>query len=357
MFLALMLAVLPLPPSLLPREVTTEDARSYVCYQAPGPISVDGRLDDDGWAGIPWTELFIDIEGDVRPKPRFETRAKMAWDHEYFYIAADLKEPHVWGTLTEHDSVIFRDNDFEVFIDPDGDNHEYYEFEMNALNTGWDLRLVKPYRDGGPALNEWEIPGLKTAVHVRGTLNDPSDEDEGWSLEIAMPWSVLAEFTETASPPKDGDKWRVNFSRVEWQINIVDGRYEKVPNTREDNWVWSPQGVIDMHRPEFWADVQFSTAPVGSDEFQPDPARPARDFLVRVYQAQKAFQRENGRWATSAEELGMDSEEAATLQIEESGDGYVASVEVPLDGASSPQRWTIRQDSRITPAPSAAPQP
>lgn len=46
---------------------------------------------------------------------------------------------------------------------------------MNALNTGWDLRLPKPYKDGGPALNEWEIHGLKTAVHIDGTLNDPSD--------------------------------------------------------------------------------------------------------------------------------------------------------------------------------------
>ena len=51
-------------------------------------------------------------------------------------------------TLTEHDSVIFQDNDFEVFIDPDGDNHNYYEIEINALNTEWDLRLPKPYRDG-----------------------------------------------------------------------------------------------------------------------------------------------------------------------------------------------------------------
>ena len=51
----------------------------------------------------------------------------------YFYVAAEMEEPHVWGTLTQHDAVIFQDNDFEVFIDPDGDNHEYYEFEINAL--------------------------------------------------------------------------------------------------------------------------------------------------------------------------------------------------------------------------------
>ena len=68
----------------------------------------------------------------------------MAWDDRFFYVAAEMEEPHVWATLMRHDAVIFHDNDFEVFIDPDGDNHEYYEFEINALDTGWDLFLRHP---------------------------------------------------------------------------------------------------------------------------------------------------------------------------------------------------------------------
>src|SRR5262249_46783019 len=150
--------------------------RGYVCYRAAGPIIFDGKLDDAAWQAVPWTEDFVDIEGDRRLPPRFRTRAKMLWDDRYFYIAAELEEPHVQGTYTQHDSYIFHeDNDFEVFLDPDGDNHNYAELEMNALNTTWDLRLRKPYRDGGPAENSFEIPGLKTAVHVNGTLNNPHD--------------------------------------------------------------------------------------------------------------------------------------------------------------------------------------
>jgi hypothetical protein len=154
--------------------------------------------------------------------------------------------------------VIFHDNDFEVFIDPNGDRNEYYEFEINALNTGWDLFLPKPYRDGGKAQNSWDIVGLKTAVHINGTLNDPSDQDKGWSVELALPWKALAEYAHKAAPPNDGDEWRVNFSRVEWQHEIVAGKYRKVANTKEDNWVWSPQGVVDMHRPEMWGKVRFA---------------------------------------------------------------------------------------------------
>lgn len=136
--------------------------KGYVCYRASGPVKVDGRLDETAWQQVPWTDPFVDIEGDAKPRPRFRTRVKMLWDAQYFYVGAELEEPHVWGTLTEHDSVIFQDNDFEVFIDPNGDNHEYYEFEINALNTGWDLLLPRPYKDGGKAVNSWEIPGLKS---------------------------------------------------------------------------------------------------------------------------------------------------------------------------------------------------
>jgi hypothetical protein len=156
----------------------------YDCPRTGRPVEIDGRLDEAAWTGAPWTDYFVDIEGDLKPKPRFRTRAKMLWDDEYFYVAADLEEPHVWATLTKHDSVIFHDNDFEVFMDPNGDTLEYYEFEINALNTGWDLFLDKPYRHGGKARNDWEIPGLRTAVHIHGTLNDPKDRDSGWSVEM-----------------------------------------------------------------------------------------------------------------------------------------------------------------------------
>jgi hypothetical protein len=232
--------------------------KRYECRQTGQPLKIDGRLDDAAWRSAPWTDDFVDIEGAAKPAPRFRTRVKMLWDDQYFYIAAQMDEPHVWATLTGHDSVIFHDNDFEVFIDPNGDTLEYYEFEMNALNTGWDLFLDKPYRHGGKARNSWEIPGIRTAVSVDGTLNNPGDTDRGWSVEIAFPWKALAEYAHKETPPRPGDEWRVNFSRVEWRHEIMNGKYRKVPNTKEDNWVWSPQGVVNMHIPERWGRVRFT---------------------------------------------------------------------------------------------------
>ena len=318
--------------------------RGYVCYRAAEVPQIDGELDDAAWQRAPWTEEFVDIEGDRQPRPRFRTRAKVLWDDEQFYLAAQLDEPHVWATLTRHDSVIFQDNDMEVFIDPDGDNHEYYEFEMNALNTSWDLFLPKPYKDGGKADNSWEIPGLKSAVKVRGTLNNPADTDEGWSIEIAIPWRVLRQFARRPTPPRHGDQWRVNFSRVEWQHEVVDGKYRKVAGKREDNWVWSPQGIIDMHRPERWGYVQFSTAEPGTTKFVADPALAARDRLMEVYHHQKSFQQKNARWAKDLSELGLAADDK--LKLEATPEGFLATLDLS-PARDRRHRWLVRQDSKL----------
>jgi hypothetical protein len=314
----------------------------YVANRAGSRIEMDGRLDDAAWRGAAWSEQFQDIESKAKPRPRFDTRVKMLWDRKYLYIGAFLPDPHVWGTLTEHDSVIFHDNDFEVFIDPDADNHEYYEFEINALNTGWDLFLDKPYKDGGKADNGWEIPGLKTAIHIEGTLNDPSDIDQYWSVEIAIPWKALNRHSRRRYPPSDGDQWRINFSRVQWKTTVVDGKYQKVPDVREDNWVWSPQGIIDMHRPEKWGIVQFSTQQESVVGLNPDVTENARKMLMEIYHKQKANHRKTGEWWTTLEELGIGSAKDAGVVIEKTNAGYLAEITLP-DGRTA----CVTQDSRL----------
>jgi hypothetical protein len=320
--------------------------KGYVCYRAPSPITIDGSLADPAWDAAPWTDAFVDIEGDKRPKPRYRTRAKMLWDDEALYIAAEMEEPHVWATLSEHDSVIFHDNDFEVFLNHTGDNHLYGELELNALNTTWDLLLTKPYKDGGKAITAWEIQGLKTAVHVNGSLNDPSDKDIGWTVEIKWPWKGLEELAELTCPPKHGDKWRINFSRVEWDIEIVDGKYRKFLKRPEHNWVWSPQGVIDMHRPERWGYLQFSTAKPGKDKFLPDPDWAARDLLHRAYYSQRAYHKANEKYAASLRELGLMDTSKLTLETTRSS--FELSTTIPAEKGGKPRRMTIAQDSRIS---------
>ena len=242
----LIFAVLCISSSAALAQNTATRPLTYNCLRAETPIHIDGNLDDPAWRKAQWTGDFIDIEGAAKPTPRFRTRVKMLWDDKYLYIAAELEEPDVKATLTQHDSVIFHDNDFEVFLKPLPDTPSYYEFEMNALNTGWDLFLPKPYKSGGKPDNSWDIAGLETAVAVQGTLNDSKDKDRGWTLEIAYPLNAF-EPRQHVPRPVTGTEWRINFSRVEW----------KQGQAREDNWVWSPQGLIDMHVPERWGYLRF----------------------------------------------------------------------------------------------------
>ncbi len=221
----------------------------YECHRTNIPVQIDGKLDDPAWRQAAWTSDFVDIEGSAKPRPRYRTRVKMLWDDRYLYIAAELEEPDVEGTLRQHDSVIFHDNDFEVFVKPLPGTPSYYEFEMNALNTGWDLFLPKPYNVGGKPDNSWDIEGLRTAVAVDGTLNHPGDRDRGWTVKIAYPLTAFAS-RQQVPLPQDGTEWRINFSRVEWTPG----------NPKEDNWVWSPQGVINMHVPERWGFLKFAGA-------------------------------------------------------------------------------------------------
>jgi hypothetical protein len=334
------------PPPIVFENYPEITPRGYLCYRAKSPVTMDGKLDEPAWQAVPWSEPFVDIEGDKKPRPRHRTRMKMVWDDQNLYIAAQLDEPHVWATLTKHDSVIFHDNDFEVFIDPDGDSHLYAELELNALNTTWDLLLSRPYKDGGRAINAWEITGLRTAVWVDGTLNDPRDVDRGWSIEIAWPWQSLFELSYARVPPRDGDQWRINFSRVQWQHQIVEGKYRKIKGKAEDNWVWSPQDVINMHRPERWGIVQFSTAAPGKAKLRPDPSAKTRYLLHRIYYAQLAHHKARGTWENKLSDLGLSGSLFKDFRLETTSTSFEASALVEESGAIN-RRWHIRSDARI----------
>ena len=240
---------------------------------------------DPAWQLALWSDPFVDIEGPAKEAPRHETRFKLLWDDDFLYLGAWLVEPHLWATYTEHDSIVFHENDFEMFIDPDGDGHNYYEWEVNALGTTFDLFMAKPYRAGCDYDPGWETPGAVIETGLRGTLNDPSDIDDGWFVEAAFPWSCFNRDRDLSGrAPDPGEQWRINFSRVQWDLETVEGSYTKVPGRPEHNWVWSPQGLIDMHVPWMWGYVQFEESASGA--FRPDPLHGAKMELAAEYWAQ-----------------------------------------------------------------------
>ena len=244
-----------IPSSASPLEKT------YNAQMTKQPIKVDGKLNEHSWKQAVLISDFEDIEGANKPKPTFRTTVKMMWDSQYLYIGAVLEEPHLWGTLKKQDDIIYRDHDFEVFIDPMGDGEQYFEIEINVLGTIMDLFMNKPYKKGGTFDMGWNTTGILSKVIANGTINDNSDIDSGWTVEMAIPFKAISRFNRTASPSTT-NPWRINFSRVQWTLESDGKTYRKKLNQNnnpisEHNWVWNPTGVIDMHVPVKWGYLYF----------------------------------------------------------------------------------------------------
>jgi hypothetical protein len=267
----------------------------YPCRRTRLPIRVDGVLDDDAWQHAHWSPRFADM---VSGTPGlYDTRAAMVWDAEALYVAFRVEEPHLRASATERDALIFLENDVEVLIDG-GD--WYYELEINALGTLYEVLFV--WRDayaadlryvdaglevlargavsfGGDherrgstfwtgshprglrwAFRDWDLPGLRTAVDLQGTLNDDTDVDRGWTVEVALPWSGLAGLpSDRPVPPRPGDLWRLFLGRFQ-KLQVSGG--ELMPHPA---WTWTRQAVYDTHRPEEWLEVEFRDEDVTAD--------------------------------------------------------------------------------------------
>jgi hypothetical protein len=266
------------------------EAAHYTCYRTPSPITIDGDLNKTAWQCALKSPRFVDM---ISGAPGFfDTHAAALWDEAALYVAFWVEEPFVEAKLTQRDATIFQENDVEVFIDG-GDC--YYEFEINALNTVYEVFFIwqdayrkfdsrefdvhsrQAYTFGGNhdrdaatfwrgthprglrwAFTDWDFAGIRTAVQVQGTLNNSRDVDRGWTVEIAFPWAGMKHLTGGRSvPPHDGDMWRLFF-----------GRFGKlaVGNAVVGNAMsWGRIGDIDNHLPELFTRVSFSTQTTPAD--------------------------------------------------------------------------------------------
>lgn len=314
--------------------------QSYVAYRTSGKIKIDGKLNEAAWKQAENTASFVDISGEGFPEPKYDTRAKMLWDDDYFYVGAVLQEEDIVANLTERDAIIYHDNDFEVFIDPDGDGLNYFEIENNARGVIFDLMLDKAYRSNGKFMVQWDCPGLKLAVHRVGTLNKSTDKDKEWSVEMAIPHKALT--MDFNNPLKAGNTWRVNFSRVQW-LN------KKGP---EENWVWTPTGMIDMHMPDRWGFVYFSNEVVGqgTEEFKYPYNMDAYKLIWAMFYAQLDNYRSEKNYLRSEANFFLTDAELKNLPkgseitVEATTNAFQMGITVPSENV----RYVVNQDGKFT---------
>jgi Carbohydrate family 9 binding domain-like len=213
---------------------------TYEVHRAKIAPIIDGHLDDAAWrAAKPVT--FVFPWADQTGKKQ-KTVARLTWDNDNLYVAYECEDSDIIAVHTERDDPTYKDDAVELFIAPPGVKNLYVGLEMNARAVLYDYIYVFPQR----ILKNYDLRGVQLAVSIKGTLNVTGDQDQGWNLEVAIPWRSFADLADDPVP-KIGDRWRANMNR--W-----DGTE---PNRRLSQWSDSGMLKPDPHNPDRFGYLLF----------------------------------------------------------------------------------------------------
>ncbi len=200
-------------------------------------ITIDGNIAD--WEGIDSAYDFTSLK--EKEEVPYLTYFKSVWDSTNLYFIIYFREYNISSVAeSNHEHLFTMDNCAELFLDLGADGKDYYELQVNAGNIRWELSLDKAYRDGGAATDPDELEGLQTAIHLNGTVNDVSDTDHAWAVELALPWKSLQKYFRDTALPDISIPIALNISRV---VQSAQG---------QTYYVWAPMDELNIHMPELW---------------------------------------------------------------------------------------------------------
>ena len=216
--------------------------RKAECRWASGPIKLDGVLDEPAWKKAPVLSAFS-VYWQGR-KAKTATKARLLWDRDYLYFAADMEDADLYADVKEYNGVTWENDVFELFFKPSPRKLAYYEFQVNARNT--HLELFLPSRGAGGYRRFAGRPplGLESAVKLDGTLNNWRDRDRGWTVEGRIAWKA---FRDTGGRPAPGDRWRFVLCRYDYSAYLE----------RTDLTSTAPLTQPDFHRYEDYGELVF----------------------------------------------------------------------------------------------------
>jgi hypothetical protein len=215
----------------------------YVIQRAALPITIDGRLDESSWFAAKEVGTFRFAWW--KAGTREATIAKMLWDDEYLYVAYLCHDAHISAQHVGLNQPVWTDDCVEVFTAPDPKRPDaYFNIEMNANGAVFDD--YHPRGVGSDIRPRWSAEGLKIATRIHGTLNNDADQDQCWTLEVAIPFKAFVRVAPHL-PPKPGDEWRLNLNRCGGKVNEQFSQWS--PGTGPE-----PQ----FHAPRDFGTVRFS---------------------------------------------------------------------------------------------------
>jgi hexosaminidase len=163
-------------------------------------LSIDGNLKD--WQQVNTVELTDrnNLSGNI-------LKIQSAWNAEYLYFGFDVRDSDLRAYQTEKDhKKLYLDDMVEFLLDTRLDRtSEWLEddiiYHINLLGQKKDDRGTP----AGDSDATWD-GAARYAVKLNGTLNDTSDIDIGYSVEVAVPWG------EIGINPKKNRIFGLNFA-------------------------------------------------------------------------------------------------------------------------------------------------
>ena len=250
------------------------------CRWAHTPPVIDGSSSDEAWRHAQVLDNFrLPWLGAQAHPARAATRARLLWDREFLYFFAEMDDVDLFADVTEHDGQT-RDSDvFELFFKPAENKTGYYEFQVNAANTRFDMFV--PKRENNASLVDHRKDGvfhLESKVALRGTLNRRDDRDRGWSVEGRIPWR---DFLRTGGRPVPDEQWHFALCRYDYTKDAPEPELSTSANLTE----------VNFHQTDRYSALKFvgpneATSPLAKIQFppwtasrlvgSPDPAPPFR---------------------------------------------------------------------------------
>jgi len=175
------------------------------------------------------------------------------WDDYYFYAAFRIHDANVIGTNNTTTSQPQQDDDVEVFFDTE-DGHaklrtpQTYQMAVSAAQGAYFS-----VGDGTKIPKGKAIYSYKYAVTVHGKLNKADSSDQGYDVELALPWSEMG----LSGPPKAGATWGFNvISRDRDSADqLADRFYSLSPKVHKGE---------DVQNPSKWTRITFAAAGEGT---------------------------------------------------------------------------------------------
>jgi hypothetical protein len=185
--------------------------RSAVCHWALEPPVLDGKLDDRCWKAAAVIDRFASYWKNPK-EPIKGIFAYLVWDEDALYYAGSMTDAELRAFGTKRNDHLWNGDVFELFLKPRVERPEYYEFQANPRGVVFEAPFPKRGHDFGDFAKA-PLLGSKAVVALHGTLDQPGDRDEGWSVEGRIPWSA---FEPTGGKPKAGDEWHFAICRYDY---------------------------------------------------------------------------------------------------------------------------------------------